>query len=403
MQTADFLVIGGGIVGLTTALEAARRHPTARVVLLEKEPRPGQHASGRNSGVLHAGLYYRPGSLKARMAAEGNRRLTAYCEERNLAIRRCGKLVLARDEAEEAALDQLCARARTAGVQVELLTAADAARLEPAARVRDRALFSPSTATVDPGQVVAALATDARGAGVDLRSGERFHDWDGVVVVTNRGRWSAGYVVNAAGAQADRVARRFGFGDGYRIVPFKGRYLRCSAPSPIRMHLYPVPDLRYPFLGVHLTVAVDGTLMIGPTAAPALGREQYRARDVRPGDAVSIGLAVARLFTAPAGAGLRRLAVDEIFRHCRQALVAAGEDLARGLPGPAAWTPGRPGIRAQLVDTRRWNLVDDFVYQADDHSCHVLNAVSPGFTCALPLAEHLLDIIENEGRGSGTG
>lgn len=394
MHAPDWLVIGAGIVGITTALEARRRDPAASVVVLEKEPRLARHASGRNSGVLHAGIYYSPDSLKARFSRDGNARLTRYCLDRALPIRRCGKLILAGDAAEQAALDELLRRGRANGVALEAVDEAGARALEPAARVRGRAIFSPTTSTVDPVAVTTALAGDAADAGVELRTGEAFVDWSDGVVTTTAGRYSPGYVVNAAGAHADRVARRFGFADRHRIVPFKGRYLRADVDPGVRRHLYPVPDLRYPFLGVHFTVAVDGTVWIGPTATPVLGREQYGWLDVGPVEAARTKWRLANLLAARHNAGLRRLALKEIRLHSRRAMVAEAARLARHIPAPRHWRRGRPGIRAQLVDTREWKLEDDFVYEADSRSLHVLNAASPAFTCALPLAGHLLDIME---------
>jgi (S)-2-hydroxyglutarate dehydrogenase len=418
VATADLLVIGGGIVGVTAALEAKRRDPGTRVVLVEKEDDVARHASGRNSGVLHAGLYYRPGGLKARLAREGNESLTRYCLERGVPIRRCGKLIVATRPEEDPVLDELLRRGRANGVEIHDVDAPAARALEPVARVSRRALWVPSTASVDPAAVTRALADDARAAGVQVRTGERFVAWrDGEVVTARRGGvgrerrgdrggrggastewWSAGYVLNAAGAYADVVARAFGFGDGYRIVPFKGRYLKATGPVPLARHIYPVPDLRYPFLGVHVSVAVDGSVIVGPTATPVLGREQYGV-PVGPGEAAAGALRLGRLLGHPANAALRRLGLLELRRRSRTALLREAGALARDLPGPRHWTPGRPGIRAQLVDTRRWRLEDDFVYQADDRSLHVLNAVSPAFTCALPLARHLLDIVERT-RGS---
>jgi (S)-2-hydroxyglutarate dehydrogenase len=392
-STADLLVIGGGIVGLAAALEAKRRGRGRRVVVLEKEPAVARHASGRNSGVLHAGLYYAPGGLKARFTREGCARLTDYCLERGLPINRCGKLIVATEPAEQVTLDELLRRGRANGVELHEVDEAAARELEPAARVRDRAVWVPATASVDPAAVTASLAADAREVGIDVRTGEAFLDWRDGVVVTSRGRWSAGYVLNTAGVHADSVARRFGFGEGYRIMPFKGRYLRSTRPVGVTRHIYPVPDLRYPFLGVHFTVAVDGSVWIGPTAGPALGREQYGV-GVGIREAAGTLLPLARLLMARHNPGLRRLARLEIRRRWPGALLREARRLARNIPPGRAWAPGRPGIRAQLVDTRRLTLEDDFVYQADDRSLHVLNAVSPAFTCALPLAEHLMDAVE---------
>jgi (S)-2-hydroxyglutarate dehydrogenase len=393
-MTAELLVVGGGIVGISAALAAKRRWPGERVVVLEKEDDVARHASGRNSGVLHAGLYYRPGGLKARLAREGCEALTGYCAERRLPIRRCGKLIVATRDSELPSLDELLRRGRANGVELHEVDAAGARELEPSARVEGRALWVPATASVDPVAVTRALADDARAEGVEVRTGEAFLSQEAGGVVTSRSRWRAGYVLNAAGVHADVVARSFGFGDGYRILPFKGRYLVSPAGAlGVRRHLYPVPDLRYPFLGVHLTVAVDGSVWVGPTATPVLGREQY-GLGVAPGEALAGTAALARLLGAPGNAGLRRLGLLELRRRSRTALLAEAGRLTRDLPPAGAWVPGRPGIRAQLVDTRHWRLEDDFVYQADDRSLHVLNAVSPAFTCALPLAEHLVDIVE---------
>ena len=402
METPDWLIVGAGIVGLTTALEARRRDPGGSVVVLEKEDRPGRHASGRNSGVLHAGIYYTPGSLKARIAREGNRRLTEYCLARELPINRCGKLILAATEAEQAGLDELLRRGRANGVTLEAVDEAQVRALDPAARANGRAIFSPTTSSIDPGAVMAALAADARDAGIEIRTREPFVGADVMAgdgrvraarVRTTRGHYDPGYLVNAAGGHADRVARHYGFAQHHRIMPFKGRYLRATAETGVRRHLYPVPDLRYPFLGVHFTVAVDGTVWIGPTATPVLGREQYGWR-VGLREALDTAGGLARLLLAPHNTGLRRLASREVRLHSHRAMVDEAGKLATGLPLARYWETGRPGIRAQLVDTREWKLEDDFVYEADGRSLHVLNAVSPGFTCALPLAEHLLDLIE---------
>jgi (S)-2-hydroxyglutarate dehydrogenase len=395
---ADLLVIGGGIVGITAALEAKRRDPGARIVVLEKEHDVARHASGRNSGVLHAGLYYQPGGLKARLAREGNERLTRYCVDRGLPIRRCGKLIVATSEADHTDLDELLRRGRANGVELHGVDEAGARELEPAARVHGRALWVPSTASVDPTAVTRSLSHDARAAGVEVRTGEAFIAWKDGVARTSRGSWAPGYVLNAAGAHADTVARAFGFGDGYRIIPFKGRYLRSTATMAVGRHIYPVPDLRYPFLGAHFTVAVDGSVWVGPTATPVLGREQYGFR-VGAWEAAAGALALGQLLGARHNAGLRRLGLLELRHRSRTALLRHAERLARGVPPPRSWKPGRPGIRAQLVDVRRWMLEDDFVYQGDDRSLHVLNAVSPAFTCALPLAEHLLSITERKRAG----
>ncbi|UCC81675.1 MAG: L-2-hydroxyglutarate oxidase, partial [Gemmatimonadota bacterium] len=394
VRTTDFLVIGGGVMGLNLALEARRRHPDAAVTLIEKEAACGRHASGRNSGVLHAGFYYAADSLKARFTRDGNRELTAYCEERGLPINRCGKLVVARDESELAGLDELLRRARVNGVEMYEVTAAEARELEPRIRAHGRALFSPTTSSVDPGAVMASLADDAKRAGVETLTGTAFvrraADW----VETTTGRISAGYVVNAAGLYADRIARRYGFSEDYRILPFKGLYLYAESGPRLLRHIYPVPELRYPFLGVHFTVTVDGRTKIGPTAIPALWRENYSGLG---NFRVSEFLEIARR-----GAGLwlgnafdfRKLALHELRKGSRRRLVRLASRFLSEPLDHRRWRWGAPGIRAQLVDVRARRLEMDFRFEGDDRSFHVLNAVSPAFTCAMPFTRYLFDRID---------
>ncbi|HEY8555434.1 MAG TPA: L-2-hydroxyglutarate oxidase [Burkholderiales bacterium] len=396
--TADFLVIGGGVIGLNLALEAKRRYPGSRVVLIEKEDRCGAHASGRNSGVLHAGFYYTADSLKARFTREGNLRLTRYCEERGLRIRKCGKLVVARDERELAGLEELLRRGRRNGVEVHELTAREARAIEPRVRTYDKALWSPTTSSVDPAEVMESLVGDARAAGIDIRTATAFVERDAAGVVTTRGRIAAGCVINAAGLYADRIARAYGFSRDYRILPFKGLYLYSPEPDgALRTNVYPVPDLNHPFLGVHYTVAVDGKIKIGPTAVPAFWREHYAGwqnfRLAEFGEIVGRELA---MFLRN-DIGFRRLAWTELQKYFKRNMVRQADALLTGNPPASAWRWGKPGIRAQLVNTRERRLEMDFRYEGDRSSFHVLNAVSPAFTCSMPFAEFLFDRLE-EGR-----
>jgi len=395
-RTTDFLVVGGGILGLTLALELKRRQEDSSVTLLEKEPACGLHASGRNSGVLHAGFYYSADTLKAQLTREGNRQLTAYCAERGLRLDRCGKLVVAKDAADLAGLEELQRRGRANGVELEVLSLDDARRLEPRARTYERALFSPSTATVDPAEVVASLVGDARAAGIELLTGAAYQGRArGGAVLTSAGPIDAGYVVNAAGLYADQVARDFGFSERYRILPFRGRYLVAPPGAlSVRTHVYPVPALANPFLGVHVTRRVDGSVKIGPTATPALWREHYDGwRNFKLGECLSIaGRELGML--ARNDHGFRRLALAELRAWGRRGLVRRAATLVDGVRAARFRQWGRPGIRAQLFDVRERRLEMDFRYEGDDRSFHVLNAVSPAFTCALPLAEYLVQRIE---------
>jgi len=395
MQTTDFLVVGGGIIGISVARELRRRHPDADVLVLEKEPGCGRHASGRNSGVLHAGFYYTADSLKARFTREGNEALRGYCLARGLPLNECGKLVVARSADELPRLDELLRRGAANGVPLESITADEARRIEPRARTFERAIFSPRTATADPAAIIEAMRVDALSEGVAFALGTAFARARGNEIRTSRGRLAAGYLVNAAGLHADRIARQFGFSQHHRILPFKGLYLKSDEPpGALRTNIYPVPDLRNPFLGVHLTVTVDGRAKIGPTAIPALWREQYGG-----GENFSLRdlVEVIRLQSGlvwSAGFEFRRLAREELAKRHRGRLVALAAELADGIRPEHYRRWGRPGIRAQLLDTRTRRLEMDFLIEGDGRSLHVLNAVSPGWTCAIPFARHVVDQIQ---------
>lgn len=394
-MTTDYLVIGGGVIGLAVARELKRRHSAARIVVLEKETHCGAHASTRNSGVLHAGFYYTADSLKARFTRDGNRRLTEFCEERNLAIRKCGKLVVAKNEEELEGLDELLRRAEVNGVPLESITEAEARKIEPRVRTWGRALFSPATSTVDPAEVMRALEREVVDAGIEVRCGEGFVNWRNGVVTTERGSIECGYVINSAGLHADSVARQFGFSQHYRILPFKGLYLYSSEPAgAFQTHIYPVPDLKQPFLGVHFTVTVDGRAKIGPTAIPAFWREQYRGLDnFRMQEVADICLRQLSL-ALHADFDFRRLALEEMKKQYAPYMVRQAARMARGVRPSQYKNWGAPGIRAQLVDLRGPSLVMDFLLEGDARSLHILNAVSPGFTCSFPFAEHVCDRIE---------
>ncbi|GBD32928.1 L-2-hydroxyglutarate oxidase LhgO [bacterium HR33] len=392
-EVCDFLVIGGGIIGIATALELKRRFPDCAVTVIEKEARCGLHASGRNSGVLHAGFYYTADSLKARFTREGNRELTEFCLERGLPLNRCGKLVVARDESELAGLDELLRRGRANGVTLECLSAEEARRIEPRVKTFERALFSPNTSTVDPKAVLEALLRDAASSGVAIRTGVEYRGrWDGGVI-TSGGKLSAGYVVNAAGLYADRVALDFGFSEQYRILPFKGVYLYADPGESLRVHVYPVPDLRNPFLGVHFTVTVDGRVKIGPTAIPAFWREHYRGlENFKLRESLEILRREAGLFLRN-DFGFRWLALSEIRKYFRQHLVRLASELVEGVDQRRYRHWGESGIRAQLLDLKARKLEMDFRLEGDDRSFHVLNAVSPAFTCAFPFSRYVVDRI----------
>jgi L-2-hydroxyglutarate oxidase LhgO len=384
---ADVLVVGGGIVGLTLARELVLAG-RGEVVVLEKEPELGRHASGRNSGVLHAGVYYAEGSLRARSCLAGNRLMRAFCREKGLPLLETGKVIVARGEEELPALEELRRRANANGARVEMVDEAQLADIEPVARTAGRALFSRDTAVVDPKAVLQALAADLAATGrCRLVTGCRFLGLAGAAVAeTSAGRVAFRRFVNAAGAHCDTVARAFGLAGHYRLIPFKGIYrqLRAGRDYAVRGNIYPVPDVRNPFLGIHFTRGAQGELTLGPTAIPALGRENYGPVRGLDRGAPGILLADATLFLS--NPRFRQVALSEP----RKILPGAfNRDAARLVkrfdPADFERSP-KVGIRAQLVDWRTKELVMDFLVEAKDASVHVLNPISPAFTASMEIA-----------------
>lgn len=390
MVRSDFLVIGGGVIGVNIARHLRNRYPDSSVSLIEKESLCGTHASGRNSGVLHAGFYYTQDSLKARFTREGNERLTKYCEDKKLPLNRCGKLVVAKNAKELPALDELLRRGRVNGIELHMITAAEAHKIEPRAKTWERALFSPTTATVDPTMVMSAMKEDAETEGVRVYTDHQYLGREGTVVKTSRDHFDTGYIVNAAGLYSDTIARDFGFSQRYRILPFKGLYLYSEeSVGAIRTNIYPVPNLQNPFLGVHFTVTANGKVKIGPTAIPALWRENYNSmKNFQVNEFLEI-LGRSASLLACSSFDFGRLAVEELRKYSKGRMVALAGELASGVRLEHYRHWGVPGIRAQLLDIENKKLEMDFVIEGDRRSIHVLNAVSPAFTCSIPFSEYV--------------
>jgi L-2-hydroxyglutarate oxidase LhgO len=396
MRTADHVVIGAGIVGLTIALELKRRAPESRILLLEKEPEPGRHSSGRNSGVLHSGIYYPPASLKAQVCGQGAREWAAYCRERGLPIDRIGKVLLPLRAEDAGQLDLLEQRAAANGVEAVRIGETDLAELEPEARsATGEALFIPSTSVVSSPDAFASVAADARAAGIEILCGGTLGrvDADARELEWGGERISYGHAVNTAGLHADSVAHKFGVGERYTLLPFKGIYWKLDPASgiDIRHLIYPVPDLRVPFLGVHTTTAIDGTVYVGPTAVPAFGRENYRgAEGVTGGELARILSHLGRQYLSGRN-GFRRLAWQEGRRYFKPWFTEAAQQLLPRLRPDHLLPCTKVGIRAQMLDKTTGDLVTDFLVEAGPASTHVLNAISPAFTSAFPFARHVCD------------
>jgi L-2-hydroxyglutarate oxidase LhgO len=387
----EVLVVGSGIVGLTIARElvAAGR---SDVLLIEKEAGLGRHASGRNSGVLHAGVYYAPDTLRAASCLAGNRLMRTFCRERGLPLHEGGKVIVARSEAELPALEELHRRATANGASVAFVDEKELAEIEPMARTTGKALLSRDTAVVDPKAVLEALRTDLERSGrVRLVTGCSFLGLDGPdTALTSLGRVGFGRLVNAAGAFCDVVARAFGVGGHYRLIPFKGIYRKLArgASFQVNGNIYPVPDVRNPFLGVHFTRSAHGDVYLGPTAIPALGRENYgllRGADL---EAARILGQDAILFFR--NAKFRQLALVEPRKYIPAFFHSDAARLVKKYDPSLFEVADKVGIRPQLVDWRTKELVMDFLVEARDASVHVLNPISPAFTSSMDLARRVV-------------
>lgn len=391
--TFDLAVVGGGIVGLACAAELALRHPTRRVVVLERERTLAAHQTGHNSGVIHAGVYYEPGSLKARLCTEGARLMYAFCDEHGVAAERVGKLIVARDQAEVPGLRAILERGRRNGVRgLRWLEGREIAAVEPNA-VGVAAVHSPQTGITDYTAVTERLADLLRSRGGEVVTGVRV---DGVAesgralrLSHARGSVTAGHVLFCAGGWSDRLAVMAGASPDPRIIPFRGAYLLAEPARRdlVRGLIYPVPDPALPFLGVHLTRHVDGSLSVGPTAMLALSLRSARGLHVDP--------AVARRTlawrgTLPMAWRYRRAALAEIRAALRpQAIASAAQDYVPALRG-GVLTPGPVGVRAQAL-ARSGALVEDFVFSRTPRALHVRNAPSPAATSALAIARHVCE------------
>jgi L-2-hydroxyglutarate oxidase len=396
MPVQRYAVVGGGIIGTAVARRLLVQQPDAVVTVLEKEDRLAAHQTGRNSGVVHAGLYYDPGSLKATLCRRGVALLKDFCTERGLPYDEIGKVLVSLDAAEEQRLGAIAERARANGVPgVRVIDRAELHELEPHV-AGIAALHSPTTAIVDYVGVTEQLAADARAAGATIRTGFEvagLRSTGGEVVVTSASGEEVvvDRVVLCAGLQVDRLARLAGDDDAPRIVPFRGEYyaLRPEKRALVNGLVYPVPDPRYPFLGVHLTPRVDGEVLVGPNAVLALAREGYRWRDVSPAELA----AIARF------PGFRRFAKQ----HWRTGLAEMRGSLSKRAYTAAArryvpeltvedMVPATAGIRAQALDSDG-SLVDDFRITRRGPVVAVRNAPSPAATSSLAIAEHLVDVL----------
>lgn len=395
-DVTDILILGGGIIGMATALELQSRDSAAKITVLEKEAAPAVHQSGHNSGVIHAGVYYAPGSMKARFCRAGVHATEAFCTEHGVPFDKIGKLIVATSEAEMTRLSALGLRARSNGIEIQDVDEAALRRMEPHINGR-AALFSPSTGITDYKQMTAVMADLFAQRGGRIRYGEQVvagqETSSHVAVTTAKGEIQAGRVVTCAGLHSDRVIRAFAQDPGYRVVPFRGEFFRLlNQPDDLVRHLiYPVPDPERPFLGVHLTRKIAGGFTVGPNAVLAFKREGYKLTDFSAKDlAETFGYAgFWRMLARNSGSAMseltasmsKRAYLKRIHKYCSHIQL---KDLA---PYPA-------GVRAQAV-APDGTIIDDFLFVRSARCLHVGNAPSPAATAAFPIAEHIASALSD--------
>lgn len=391
--SADLAIIGGGIVGCATALAIISRKPGLKIVLFEKETQLASHQTGHNSGVIHAGLYYRPGSLKAMTCASGREALYRFCAEHDIPHQRCGKVVVAVDETELPALDELERRGQENGLNgLQRLTASELQKREPHAR-GIAGLFVPQTGIVDYVRVTQTMAEIFRSNGgvIHLHTPitQVSKDSDSYLIRARNSTFRAHSLVNCAGLQADRVAFSAGMHPDLRIIPFRGEYYQFKPErgSLVKHLIYPVPDPQMPFLGVHFTRMIDGTVEAGPNAVLAWQREGYQRSDISLRD-----LADTLTFGGfwKLSARFWRVGLEEYGRSFSKSLFI--KSLQRLMPEIRSddLIPGGSGVRAQAVD-RKGRMIDDFCIQTEGRMVHVLNAPSPAATASLSIGEHIAE------------
>jgi len=387
MQKYDYLIVGAGIIGMTIAYKLKEKNPNDTVAVIDKEESVAKHASGRNSGVLHSGFYYSAESLKAKFTVNGNIKMKQFCKEHNIFVNETKKIVVAKNEKELEGIYELQRRAEVNGVETRIISKEEVAKIDANIKTHKKALYSPDTASVDPKEVCFKLQEVLEKMGVDFYFNTPFE----------KSTLTYNYLINSAGSYADRIAKQFGLAKNYTMLPFKGIYLKyMENKTAIKTNIYPVPNLANPFLGVHYTVTVDGSIKIGPTAIPAFWRENYKGMDnFNFYEMLEILYYTSKLFVLNTF-NFRTLAISEMKNYSSKIFIQKAKDMVYKIGSD--FKPIPAGIRAQLLNTKTNELIQDFVLEHTKGSTHVLNAVSPAFTCSFAFAEYVVDEI-NKNRG----
>ncbi len=390
----DFVIIGGGIVGLTLAHQLKEKFANSTILIIDKEKKLGLHSSGRNSGILHAGIYYKPNSLRADVCVKGRKRLLNWCEINNVNILKCGKVIAPQDISLDSQLDLLFERGTKNGAEISFINEKEFLRLVPFGRTASgRALWSPHTSVVDPKEVVRKLEIDLRNKGVKFLLDEKIDliKKNKNSIICSR-KINYGFFFNCAGLFADEIAKKFGINSNVALLPFKGSYWKLSKRSPFtfKTNLYPVPDLSQPFLGIHVTPSLDGNVYLGPSAIPALGRENYlgfeKTEIMR--SIVFLNILAKQFFLNKGG--FRKYSQEQALHGLKLVFANSARKLIPGLKLEHLERSNKVGIRPQLFDKNKLKLVDDFKIEKTKNSLHVLNAISPAFTASFELADLLI-------------
>ncbi|MBI3351116.1 MAG: L-2-hydroxyglutarate oxidase [Nitrospirae bacterium] len=399
VSTYDFIIIGAGILGLTTANELRKRYPESRIAILEKEERVGMHASGRNSGVLHSGIYYGSETLKAKVCSKGASKMRQFAEKHRISCQRSGKIILAASDKDLPAIDRLIANALQNNIRAERLDAIGIKNLEPYANQAFGGIYSPDTAVIDGPAVLKKLTELLLIRGIDIiynQKIQRIKTTEKRVYSSDRD-YDFGFLFNCAGAGADIIAKKMNLGAGYALLPFKGIYykIRSEKSYLVKSSIYPVPDLNLPFLGVHLTRVISGDVYVGPTAIPAFGRENYGLlKGIKLFEGGIIGWQLVTLYLKNKN-HFRLLVNTELRKYIKRYFLETTRRLVPDLRDDDLIPSNKVGIRPQLVNTRTKSLEMDYIIEQDSISMHVLNAISPAFTSSFAFAELLVDRYES--------
>jgi L-2-hydroxyglutarate oxidase LhgO len=392
----DYLILGSGVIGLAIGIALLEADSRLRVRIVEKEFKSGLHASGRNSGVLHAGFYYSPDSLKARFCKEGNSELKKIASKHGVPVKSVGKVVVAKNEEEAVRLGQLFERGLTNGVDLEIYDADKLSKFEPLARTCSRFIWSPTTSIASPSAIVEALEDEFRNLGGKISYGQKIELKEICGEVRDQtNTFEAKHFINAAGAHAERISKSIGVGLEFSMIPFMGKYKTVNQSAlPIRTLVYPVPHKINPFLGTHLTLTMNGKVKIGPSAIPIFGREQY---SMYSGWNINDFYQSVRGISALARGeshSLWEMTKSEFPNLFTSNLVKESSKLVGDVLKVKKWAKKPPGIRAQLVHLPSGTLEQDFIVLSHLNSTHVLNAVSPGWTSALPFARFIVENLD---------